>query len=272
MEMSLPTQYLTLPGGRIAYDSAGTGPLVVCLSGMGDTRATWRHVRPMLIKAGHRVVTMDLRGTGETDASWDDYSPEAIGADLLALLAHLDAGPATLLTSSYTGATAVWAAAETPAAFFAIVLCDPFARVMPAPNPLLKLAMAAVGRFRPLWTRYWTSLYQTRKPADFAEARAALSRNLAEPGRMAALRAMFAADVSICEARFAEVRTPALVVMGSKDPDFPAPADEAALIAGRLHGTVAMIDGAGHYPQAEYPGETVAAIQAFLQARSREQA
>jgi hypothetical protein len=42
--------------------------------------------------------------------------------------------------------------------------------------------------------------------------------------------------VSICEVRFPEVRSPALVVIGSKDPDFPTPTDEAALIAGRLRG------------------------------------
>ena len=272
MNMSLQTQFLTTSAGRLAYDSAGEGPLVVCLAGLGDTRATWRHLRPLLVETGHRVVTMDLRGAGETSAVWDDYSPEAIGADLLALLAHLDAGPATLITNSYTGATAVWAAATSPSSFSALVLCDPFARVMPPPNALMKLAMAAVGRFRPLWSMYWTSLYKTRKPADFAASRAALVRSLGEPGRMAALRAMFAADVSVCEARFPDVRTPALVVMGSKDPDFPAPADEAALIAGRLGGTVAMIDGAGHYPQTEYPAETFAAIQAFLEAQCREQA
>jgi pimeloyl-ACP methyl ester carboxylesterase len=253
--------------GTLAYDDTlGNGPLVVCLPGMGDNRSTYRHLVPPLVAAGYRVVTLDLRGQGETDAVWPDYSPEAIGADLLALLRHLDAGPAVLITNSYTGATAVWAAAEAPAAFSALILTDPFARVMPAPNVFMKLAMAAVGRFRPFWMMYWSSLFKTRRPADFAAARAELSRQLAEPGRMAALRAMFAADVSVCEARFPEVRTPALVVMGSRDPDFPAPADEAALIAGRLHGSVAMIDGAGHYPQTEYPAETAAAVRTFLRA------
>jgi pimeloyl-ACP methyl ester carboxylesterase len=108
---------------------------------------------------------------------------------------------------------------------------------------------------------YWSSLFKTRKPEDFAAAKALLSRQLAEPGRMAALRAMAGADVSISEARFAEVRIPALIVMGTRDPDFPAPRAEAELIAGRLGGRVVMIDGAGHYPQAEYPAETAAAIR-----------
>jgi pimeloyl-ACP methyl ester carboxylesterase len=246
--------------GSLAYDDAGRGPLVVCLPGLGDNRTTYRHLVPLLVADGHRVVTLDPRGQGESDAVWPDYSPEAIGADLLELLRHLDAGPALLVTSSYTGATAIWAAAGAPEAFSGLVLIGPFTRVMPALNPMLKLVVAAVGRFRPLWVAYWSSLFKTRKPADFAAARKLLSRQLAEPGRMAALRAMMGADVSACEARFPEVRTPALVVMGTRDPDFPSPRDEADLVAGRLGGQVVMIDGAGHYPQAEYPAETAAAI------------
>jgi pimeloyl-ACP methyl ester carboxylesterase len=247
--------------GSLAYDDTGRGPLVVCLPGMGDNRTTYRHLTPLLVAAGHRVVTVDPRGQGESDAVWPGYSPEALGADLLELLRHLDAGPALLVTNSYTGATAVWAAAEEPAAFSGLVLLAPFARVMPKPNLLLRLAVAAVGRIRPLWVAYWSSLFKTRKPEDFAAAKALLSRQLAEPGRMAALRAMAGADVSISEARFAEVRIPALIVMGTRDPDFPAPRAEAELIAGRLGGRVVMIDGAGHYPQAEYPAETAAAIR-----------
>jgi pimeloyl-ACP methyl ester carboxylesterase len=255
-------------GGRIAYDDSGAaGPLLLCLPGMGVTRMTYELLRPLFVGAGYRVVTMDLRGVGATDAVWSDYSPEAIARDAVALLRHLDAGPAVLFTSSYTGASAVWAAAEEPALFRAIVLGAPFARVMPRPGLLTRLAIAAVGRFRPLWTMYWSSLYKTRKPADFAAQRAALAANLAEPGRMAALRAMFAADVSACEARLPAVRDagiPALVVMGTRDPDFPDPAAEAALVAARIGGTVTMIDGAGHYPHSEFPAETAAAVLAFL--------
>jgi len=253
--MELRTAY-----GTLAYDDTGSGPLVVCLSGMGDNRFTYRHLVPRLAAAGHRVVTMDSRGQGESSGDWPDYSPEAIGADLLTLLHPLNAGPVTLVTSSYTGATAIWAAAEEPAAFSHLVLIGPFARQMPAPNAMMRLAMAVAGRFRPVWLAYWSSLFKTRRPADSAQARAILSGQLAEPGRMAALRAMFAADVTGCERRSGEVRTPARVVMGTRDPDVPAPAAEARLIAGRLHGDVVMIDGAGHYPQAEFPDETAGAV------------
>jgi pimeloyl-ACP methyl ester carboxylesterase len=77
------------------------------------------------------------------------------------------------------------------------------------------------------------------------------------------LRAMLHADKGPSSARFPEVSIPALVIMGTLDPDFPAPRDEADLIAERLHGQVVMVDGAGHYPQTEYPAETATAILAL---------
>jgi pimeloyl-ACP methyl ester carboxylesterase len=254
--------------GTIAYeDTLGNGAPVLCLPGLGVTRQTYAPFVPELVAAGYRVITMDLRGQGESDAVWSDYSPEAIARDAVALLRHLDDGPAVLFTNSYTGASAIWAAAEAPELFAAIVLSDPFARVMPRPNPVMRAATWAVQTFRPLWVMYWSSLYKSHQ-ADPAE-KAALSANLAEPGRMDALRAMLAADVSVCEARSGEVRTPALVLMGTKDPDFPDPAAEAQLIAGRIGGTVAMIEGAGHYPHSERPAETAAAVATFLRVRAR---
>lgn len=246
--------------GTLSYDDTGAGPLVVCLPGMGDNRTSYRHLTPLLVAAGHRVIALDPRGQGGTSAVWDDYSPEAIGADVLDLLRHLDAGPATLVANSYTGASAVWAAAEKPSAVSALVLIGPFVRQMPAPNVFLKGVMALLGRVRPLWIMYWSGLFKGGKPADFATARRTLSAQLAEPGRMAALRAMFAADKSVCEARIPQVQTPTLVIMGSKDPDFPDPRAEAVLVARRLRGEFVMIDGAGHYPQAETPQAVAGAI------------
>src|ERR1700738_2877799 len=96
----LTTQFLEIDGGRIAYDDTAFGgagldpaaadrPLVVCNPGLGGTRASYRHLRPLLTAAGYRVVTMDLRGEGESTAAWDDYSTPAMAADLLALVRRL---------------------------------------------------------------------------------------------------------------------------------------------------------------------------------------
>ena len=48
-------QHLELSGGTLAYDDTGTGPLVVCVPGMGDIRSTYRFSTPLLTAAGYRV-------------------------------------------------------------------------------------------------------------------------------------------------------------------------------------------------------------------------
>ncbi|MFD0784831.1 alpha/beta fold hydrolase, partial [Micromonospora azadirachtae] len=53
------------PGGRIAYEVQGAGPLVVLSHGMGENRASWRHLVPLLVAAGYRVAAVDVRGHGE---------------------------------------------------------------------------------------------------------------------------------------------------------------------------------------------------------------
>ena len=100
--------------GRISYDDQGSGPVVLLAPGMGTVRATFRHVAPLLLAAGYRVVTTDYRGLGESDTGWDAYSSAATAADLAALIRHLDAGPVLLYSNSYTSASSVHLAAEHP--------------------------------------------------------------------------------------------------------------------------------------------------------------
>ncbi len=267
-------RFLDRPDGRIAYTDEGTGPLVVMAPGFGDLKEEYRFLAPHLAAAGYRVVTMDLRGHGNSSTGWREHTCAAQGSDMLALIAHLDAGPATIVGTSISAGSAAWAAAESPDVVASLVLIDPFARNVPVAwwkLLLFKVLMrtAFAGPWAPAaWGAYYASLYPTAKPADFDSYKAAVVANLKEPGRMAALQAMMRVDRSDVEPRLTDVRAPTLVVMGSKDPDFDDPAAEANTIAGLTRGTVVMVDGAGHYPHAEMPDATASAIRAFLEAQA----
>ena len=68
-------------------------------------------------------------------------------------------------------------------------------------------------------------------------------------------------------AQLPNVRCPALLIMGTLDADFADPHAEgdavvAAMPAGA--GTVAMIDGAGHYPHAQCPEAVAELVIPFL--------
>ena len=265
------TRFLDRPDGRIAFDDRGSGPVVVMVPGLGDVRAEYRFLAAKLVEAGYRAVTMDLRGHGRSSTGWPDHGCAAIGSDVVALVAHLDAGPAVLIGTSMGAGAVASAAAAAPEMTAALVLIGPFVRTIPPKSRLkgiLQKAMiriALAGPWAPgVWGSYYVSLYPTAKPADLDDYRSALVKNLGEPGRLAALKAMLAAGRDDIEPRLSEVRAPTLVVMGSKDPDFADPAAEAETVARLLRGTVTMIEGAGHYPHAEMPETTASAVLAFL--------
>src|ERR1700761_1729222 len=187
------TRFLTVDGGRIAYDdTGGNGPLVLAIPGMGDLRSEYRMLRPELQRAGYRVVTMDVRGFGETSAQWNDYSAHAVGRDALALIEHLNAGPAIILGNSFAAGSALWAAHDAPARVSGVVLLGPIVRDLDVPwyaRLILKIGFAGPWRVW-FWMTYWNSLFPTRKPADHQQVKAAITKNLREPGRMDALQAM----------------------------------------------------------------------------------
>jgi pimeloyl-ACP methyl ester carboxylesterase len=105
------------------------------------------------------------------------------------------------------------------------------------------------------------------KPADWDTWLAALQENLRTDGRMKAAQKMGMAKPTDAAAQLPNVRCPALVVMGRLDPDWPDTEAEAATIVELLPqgiGRYVMIDGAGHYPHAQFPEQVAAAILAFL--------
>jgi pimeloyl-ACP methyl ester carboxylesterase len=259
--------HLTRPGGRLAYDDRGDGPLVVCVPGMGDLRSEYRFLVPQLLAAGHRVVTVDLRGHGASDATFEDHERTTQGDDVVALLAHLDAGPAHLVGCSFGGSSVVWAAAEAPELVASVTLVCPFVRDLPTPGHqrlLLGLALR-----RPWGARFWASyfggqLFPGNTPDDHVEHVAAVRANLGEPGRLEALAAMARTSIAPIDPRLDDVRVPTLVVMGTADPDFPDPAAEAHAIAERTDGEVLLVEGSGHYPHVDAPEVAGPAIVRFL--------
>ncbi|NUW35809.1 alpha/beta hydrolase [Nonomuraea sp. SMC257] len=255
--------FVDVPGGRLAYDCAGEGPLVVCVPGLGDIRGAYRSLRPLLVEAGYRVVTTDLRGHGESSAGWDDYSQAAVGGDLVALLEELDAPGAVLLGNSYAGGGIVHAAAEAPERVAGIVVIDGFVRAVPL-NVAVRALLRLVAASPRLWSLSYAMAHRTAKPADLGEHRARLVAMLRQRGRREAMRAMLLNREPDAGRAAAQVRCPVLVLMGAKDPDFPDPAAEARTQASLLRGQAVVIDDAGHYPMSEFPERTAAALLPFL--------
>ncbi|MGH3194070.1 MAG: alpha/beta fold hydrolase [Streptosporangiaceae bacterium] len=260
------TSYLRRPEGRIGYDVAGAGSLVVLVPGMGDLRAGYRFLAPALRAAGYRVACTDLRGHGNSDTTFASYGDEETAGDVIALIEELG-GPAVVVGNSMGAGSAVLAAAQRPRLVCGLVLAGPFVRngkTSMMQRLLLRAAMAppwaAIS-----WKSYLPKLYAGRRPADFGEYRDQVVASLRRPGYAKAFSATTRTSHDPAEARLADVAAPALVVMGEQDPDFRDPRAEAEWIARALRAHVVMVPEAGHYPQSQRPDITTGAVLRFLE-------
>jgi len=260
----------TFPRGdlRIAYDVHGSGDCtLICLPGMGDLRSQYRHVVSELVAAGCRVITVDLRGHGDSDIGFDRYDPAAVGDDVIALMDHLGIDRAVVAGNSAAGASAVWAAAEAPQRIAGLLLLGPVVRDPSPINGFVSAIFSLLFR-RPwgpvLWMLFYGTLFKAGTPTDHADHRALVKANAWKPGRLQATLANGMTTKVACSERLGEVECPALVVMGTADPDFSDASAEGREVAALLRGEVALLDGVGHYPHMERPAETAGHMVHFL--------
>jgi pimeloyl-ACP methyl ester carboxylesterase len=259
------TNFLDLPDGRLAYEDIGDGPLIVATPAMLDLRSELRFLTPLLVEAGFRVVTIDQRGMGETSGAWPEYGSTPMAHDLMALIRHLDAGPAIIYGTSNGAAAGVYVAAEAPELVRSLVLAAPFVRdgktswVQTQLTKLMKVPFLTL----PIYMSYFPK-WEPKRPADFDQHVAKLKANLKEPSRRNVIRAyIFQQSHREAELRLDRVQVPSLVIMGTGDVDWPDPAAEARWIVERLGSELLMLDGAGHHPHVEYPREIADAVVAF---------
>jgi pimeloyl-ACP methyl ester carboxylesterase len=260
----MTTSFLNRGEGRIAYEVQGTGPLVVCLHGMGDLRSVYRFTVPALVEAGYRVATMDLRGHGDSDDSFGAFDDVAAGTDAIALIEHLG-GSAVLVGNSMGAGAAVWVAAERPDLVAGLVLVGPFVR-NPAASPLqmLMFRLAFIKPWGPTaWRTYYPRYYPGRPPADLREHVDRIRASMRRGRHWHSFVRTTHTDHTPARDRLNRVKVPVLVVMGSKDPDWPDSSAEARFVAESLNGELLLVPDSGHYPMAEYPDVVNPALAAF---------
>ncbi len=222
---------LEVPGGRLAYATAGHGtPVVFVHSVIADSRMWDRELTRLAPR--YRTIRYDLRGFGGSSAATSEFS---YTADLRALLAHLNAGPAWLVGSSMGGAIAINFALAHPELVRGLVLAAPglSGGVEPPFDAEEKAALeyddkksqevnqawtqgdraAAFERLRELWC-------SALKGPNLALFRTMVDENAAEV--FGDRSAQHAARDPPAEGRLGGVRVPATVLVGDRDnPSMP---------------------------------------------------
>ncbi len=268
MVSNFQSKTVTANGGTLAYEIAGTGPLILCLPGVGDLRQVYRPLALNLVEAGYRVMLADLRGHGESSAGWSRYDVPALASDIAPLLDAEVTEKALLIGNSISGASILLFAAHHPERVAGLVGLapirrDPFAGVKgKLMRSLLQLLVENPWGIW-IWSQYYRTLYPTLSPHTLDNHVRALQTNLREPGRFASTKALLFAGREL--SHFSSVRSPILDFIGTADPDFDDPAAEAAWIKSQTpQAEVHLLDGIGHYPQRECSQLILPQILAFV--------
>src|SRR5436305_2521501 len=96
-------------GGEISATVAGDdgdGHTFVLVHGWTNDRRIWAPAARLLVERGHRVALYDQRGHGSSRAGAHGLTIESLGADMAALLDHLDARDAVVAGHSMGGLAA----------------------------------------------------------------------------------------------------------------------------------------------------------------------
>lgn len=255
-------------GGTLAVEVEGNGPLIVCSPGMGDTRDAYVPLAAQLVSKGYKVARMDSRGHGDSSAKFNRYGDEPTADDFLLAVEKLDSGPAVLAGCSFSAAAATIAAGRRPDLVKGIILLGPFLR-----NGASPILMWIFPFFfwrpwgPPFWNYYAKMMWQGL--GDKASERAAAStKSLTRPERWAAFQALVSSiDHSVVDPWLEKAKqTPALVVMGDKDPDWSKPLEEAEWVASNFNDReILAVSGAGHAPMLERPDEVGKGVVEFLE-------
>lgn len=260
----MATNYVEVNGGRVAYSVDGSGPLVLCVPGMGALRSVYRFLAPSLVDKGFQVACMDLPGHGESSDGFAAYDDVALGKAILAVIEELG-GPGIVVGNSMGAGAAVWASVEDTASVRALALLGPFVRD-PLINWVSRASMTAllVKPWGPAaWRAYFKKSFPTAPPADLDADVAAIKAAMATGDHWSSFVKTTRTTHAPAEKRIAKVAVPTLVVMGSKDQDWPDPKTEGQWVADQTRGTLVMVEGAGHYPMLEFPEIVTPAVADF---------
>jgi non-heme chloroperoxidase len=108
------------------YEDHGSGSPVVLIHGYPLSGRAWDKQLPILLDAGHRVITYDRRGFGKSSQPASGYDYDTFAADLAALMDQLDLHDATLVGHSMgTGEVTRYLSAHGSARVSRAVLISP---------------------------------------------------------------------------------------------------------------------------------------------------
>lgn len=228
-------RYAWVNGGRLYYETHGTGqPLILLHGGLATGESTFGAMIPELAKT-RQVIAVDLQAHGHTPDFDRPLSYEAMADDVAALITHLRLDKADVLGYSLGGGVVLQMAARTPDLVGKLaVVSAPFRSDGWVPET--RAGMAAMNpdalREGPLYQLYSAV---APDPAGWN-------------GLVTKTRQLLTKDYD-WTAELAKVKAPTLVLTAESDALYPAHAADmvARLNAGKAASRLEIVPGTTHY-------------------------
>lgn len=275
--------------GPVHYlDFGGSGPPAVMVHGLAGSAINWLSVGPEIAKT-HRALAIDLAGFGQTPLLNRAATVGANAALVHDFIKEVVREPVTIIGNSMGGHIAILEAADHPDWITAMVLVDP---AIPGahvrrPEPAMLGVMAALSvpglalaiLDRRSRTRGAEGLVAeafdlvsadpSRLDPAVVKAHVQLTRERGQLGRQngrALVQATRSIGLRMADPRFwtkvAAITSPTLVIHGSLDRLIPLSAAQE-LARRRPDWDLVVLEGVGHVPMLETPGQFMQALRAW---------
>lgn len=270
---------------QLHYIDEGSGPLLLFVHGTPSWSFDFREVIKAL-RGAYRCIAVDHLGFGLSDKPQDyPYSTAQHAAHLSALICHLGLEGITLVLHDFGGPIGFCAALEQAERISGLVFLNTWLWSSRGEPTFEKLSKILCSPLLPFLYRYFNfsarfllpGVYGPgKKPgkAILRQYRAPFGRVAEREGTLAFARSLLHDQEwfqSLWEQREQFARLPKLLIWGMKDPMI-VPAYLATFCAAFPEADVLRLEGTGHFPQEENPGEVSAAIRTFMQQAADRQA
>lgn len=267
-------------GYRRAFLTAGSGPPVLLIHGIGDNSETWREVLPQLARR-HTVIAPDLLGHGRSAKPRADYAIAAYACGMRDLLSVLDVDRVSVVGHSLGGGIAMQFAYQFPERCERLVLIGsggvgpevhPLLRAAAAPGAELGLCLATSTAARTALRLAAPALRATggmRLGPDFGyvlKRYGALHNRTARQAFLRTLRAgvdVRGQVITMLDRCYLAKGMPTLIIWGRRDRVIPV--RHAHIAHEAMPGsTLEIFERSGHFPHHDTPDRFAAVVEDFL--------
>ena len=171
---------LGLRGRRLYYDLTGPedGPVVCITHSLASDGGSWAEQVPALLRAGFRVLRLDMRGHGGSDPVAGDYTMKALADDVAAVLDGLSLPPVHYIGLSIGGMIGQALALDHRDKLISAMLCDTLPASPSGAAAMWEERMSTVRRANSLEPladataeRWFTDAFRPRNPGRWKQIR-----------------------------------------------------------------------------------------------------